>query len=169
MRMRKLSLASLASSIALALIVFAAAPRAAHADAIIEASLGKGGEVTPDTRQLPLNLMVAPGISFPLVRLQLGLVADIPDVKNSKFDIGLRPMLTLSPPVLPLYARLILAVNNLTEAGESKRTVAYGGAVGLSFSLAGLGIFAEAGLLPRSVNDQFRWVLEGRAGVAIEF
>jgi hypothetical protein len=144
-----------------------ALPRAASADAIIEASFGKGAEVTPDTNAQPLNLMVAPGISFSIIKLQLGLVADIPDVGN--FDVGVRPMVTLSPPILPLYARLILAVNNLTEAGDTERSIAYGGAVGLSFGLAGISVFGEAGLLPRSVNDQFRWVVEGRLGVGFEF
>ncbi|HEY0706573.1 MAG TPA: hypothetical protein VGG33_07245 [Polyangia bacterium] len=143
-------------------------PVAAHAGAILEGSLGKGAEVTPDTNAQPLNVMIAPGFSFLILRLQLGLVADLPDVENSKFDIGLRPMLTLSPPILPLYARLIFAVNNLTEQGR-ERSIAYGGAVGLSFGLAGIGIFAEAGILPRSVDDQFRWIVEGRAGVSLGF
>jgi hypothetical protein len=164
--MRKL-LTALLSVVAVSVVL--AQPRAAHAGAIIEASLGKGAEVTPETHAMPLNLMVAPGISFSILRLQLGLVADLPDVKNSNFDIGLRPMLTLSPPILPLYARLIMAINNLTEAGTAERSYAYGGAVGISFGLAGIGIFGEAGLLPRSVRDQFRWVVEGRLGVSFEF
>jgi hypothetical protein len=163
--MRKFFLALLSLA---AVSVAVALPSAARADGIVEFSLGKGAEVTPDTNAQPLNLMVAPGISFSILKLQLGLVADVPDVKNSKFDIGLRPMLTLSPPILPLYARLILAISNLTESGR-ERSIAYGGAVGLSFALAGIGIFGEAGLLPRSVNDQFRWVVEGRLGASLEF
>jgi hypothetical protein len=141
-------------------------PVAAHA-AIVELSLGKGGRVKPDAAALPLNLMVAPGISFPVVKLQVGLVADVPDIENSKWDIGVRPMLTIAPPVLPLYARLILAVNNITHS--ELRSVAYGGAVGLSISLAGVGVFAEAGLLPRNHNDSFQWVVEGRAGLSLDF
>ena len=109
--------------------------------------------------------MVAPGISFVVVRLQLGLVADLPDVEQSKFDIGLRPMLTISPPILPLYGRIVFAVNNLLN----DTTVAYGAALGLSFGLAGVGVFAEAGLLPRSVNDTMTWVLEGRLGLSLGF
>ena len=38
-----------------------------------------------------------------------------------------------------------------------------------SLSLAGLGIFGEAGVLPRSVADTFVWVLEFRAGVYYAF
>jgi hypothetical protein len=148
------------------LLVFAVSlPFAANAGMGVEASLGKGWEVQPDSQQQPLNLMVAPGYSFMIVKLQVGLVADLPDVENSKFDIGVRPMLTISPPILPLYARLILAFNTLKEDA----TLAYGGAVGLGFGLAGVGIFAEAGILPRNQNDQFRWVVEGRAGVSLGF
>jgi hypothetical protein len=159
--MRKLLLAT-------SLFVLAiSTPVAAHAGMLVEGSLGKGAEVKPDTNAQPLNLMIAPGFSFLILRLQLGLVADFPDVENSEFDIGIRPMLTISPPILPLYARLIFAVNNLTT--EEKRSVAYGGAVGLSFGLAGIGIFAEAGILPRSIDDQFRWIVEGRAGVSLGF
>lgn len=150
-----------------AVFSFAGRPGAAHAAGIIEGSLGKGAQVKPETQAQPINVMVAPGFAFPLVRLQLGLVADLPDVKESKFDIGLRPMLTISPPILPLYARLILAANNLTHS--ELRSLAYGGAVGLSVSLVGIGIFAEAGLLPRNKDDQFLWVVEGRAGVSFEF
>ena len=159
--MRKLVLAFLFLSVTVL-------PASARAGAILEASLGKGATVKPETQAQPINLMVAPGISLAsIVKLQLGLAADLPDVENSKFDIGVRPMLTLSPPVLPLYARLILAVNNLTNS--DLRTVAYGGAVGLSISLSGIGVFAEAGLLPRSKNEQIQWVVEGRAGVSLGF
>jgi hypothetical protein len=131
----------------------------------VEVSLGKGAAISPDTAAQPLNVMVAPGFSFAILRLQLGLVADVPDVKDSEFDIGLRPMLTISPPILPLYGRIVFAVNSLLN----DVTVAYGAALGLSFGLGGIGIFAEAGLLPRSVQDTFTWVLEGRLGVSLGF
>ena len=165
--MRKLTSALLftvAASFALA-----ASPSDARADGVIEASLGKGWEVEPASQQQALNLMVAPGLSFSIIKLQLGLVADIPDVEASNFDIGIRPMLTISPPVLPLYARAIFAVNHLTESGNSKRSWALGGAVGLSFGVAGISIFGEAGILPRSLNDEFHWIVEGRLGVGYEF
>jgi hypothetical protein len=142
-------------------------PAAAHAGWGVEGSLGQGWQVKPDAKTQPTNIMVAPGFGIVLLRLQLGLVADLGDVENSKFDIGLRPMVTISPPVLPLYARLILSVDNLTHSDY--RTVSYGGAVGLSISLAGFGIFAEAGLLPNNKDDEYRWVVEGRAGVSLGF
>ena len=157
--MRKLFVAS-------ALAVCLAAPASARA-AGIELSMGKGLSVSPDTKAQPLNLMAAPGISFVLVRLQLGLVANVPDVKDSKFDIGLRPMVTISPPLFPLYGRLIFAVNNWIKS--ENRTISYGGALGLSFGLAGVGVFAEAGLLPSNKNDVTTWVIEGRVGLSLGF
>ena len=157
--MRKLLVAS-------SLAVCLAAPASARAMGL-ELSLGKGVAVSPETKAQPITLMAAPGISFVVVRLQLGLVADMPDVEDSKFDIGLRPMLTISPPILPLYGRLIFAINNLIES--EKRTIAYGGALGLSFGLAGVGVFAEGAVLPRTKNDVTSWVLEGRAGISLGF
>jgi hypothetical protein len=157
--MRKLLVAS-------ALALSLAAPASARAMGL-ELSLGKGTAVSPDVKAQPLNLMAAPGISFVVVRLQLGLVADLPDVSNSKFDIGLRPMLTISPPILPLYGRLIFAFNNLINS--DRRTIAYGGALGLSFGLAGVGVFAEAGVLPRTKNSVTSWVVEGRLGLSLGF
>jgi hypothetical protein len=158
--MRKLLLGSL-------FLVCLAAPLSAQAGFGVEGSIGKGLTVSPEVNAEPTNLMVAPGISILWLRLQAGLVADLPDVKGRDFDIGVRPMLTLSPPILPLYGRLIFAFNNLLD--EELRTVAYGAAVGLSFGLAGVGVFAEAGMLPRSLNDEMVWVLEGRAGISLGF
>lgn len=150
------------------LAVSFAAP-AAWAGIFVEGSLGKGASVKPEVHAQPLNVMVAPGYSLlaRMVRLQLGIVGDVPDVKASKFDLGLRPMLTLSPPILPIYGRLILAFNNLFH--DELRTVAYGAALGFGFSIGPVGIFAEAGLLPRSLADRMIWVVEGRAGVSLGF
>lgn len=142
-------------------------PVAAQAGWGVDASLGKGAQVKPDAKASPTNVMVAPGYGIVLLRLQLGLVANMGDVEGSKFNIGFRPMVTISPPILPLYARLILAIDNPTDS--DLRTVSYGGAVGLSVGLAGVAIFAEAGLLPRNKFDEYRWVVEGRLGVSLGF
>jgi hypothetical protein len=164
--MRKLLFASV-------LVLSVAAPLAARADVILEGSLGKGYMVKPelDNRLQPTSVMVAPGLTFfSVLRLQLGVEAALPDVEQSKFDLGFRPMLTVSPPILPLYGRLILAFNNLLH---DNRTTAYGGALGFAVNLpvvvASVGVFAEIGLLPRSVNDQMQWNAEARAGVAFKF
>jgi hypothetical protein len=159
--MRKILLAS-------AVVLCVLMPASAGAMGL-ELSLGKGAAVSPDVKAQPTNIMVAPGIQIVMVRLSVGIVADLPDVKDSVFDLGLRPMLTIDPPILPLYGRLVFAINNLRNSDRAKRTVAYGGALGLSFGIAGVGIFAEAGLLPRSLNNQTIWVLEGRIGVSLGF
>jgi hypothetical protein len=156
---------------AFVLVIAAAVPlfsaRPAHAIGV-EASLGKGVSIDPVEAQ-PVNVMVAPGVSLLWLRLQLGVAADLPDVKESKFDLGLRPMLSLHPPLLPLYGRLIFAVNNLFH--DELRTVAYGGALGLEIAIAGIGLFAEAGFLPRDPKGEvgFTWVVEGRAGISLGF
>lgn len=154
--------------LAFVIVVSFAAPSAAHAIGV-ELSAGKGVAFDP-TKAQPTNLMVAPGIQLLWVRANLGLVADLPDVEASKFDIGVRPMLSLHPPILPLYGKLVFAFNNLLDEGPG-RSFAYGGALGLEIVFASLGVFAEAGFLPRNPKgDQgFTWVLEGRAGLSIGF
>jgi hypothetical protein len=145
----------------------AAIPTAAHAFGV-EASVGKGFSIDPVKAQ-PTNLMVAPGIQLLWLRANLGIAADLPDVEASKFDLGLRPMISLHPPILPIYGKLIFAFQNLFH--EDRRTFAYGGALGLEIALAGIGIFAEAGLLPRDPKGEvgFQWVAEGRLGLSLGF
>lgn len=140
----------------------------AHAGFLVEGSVGKGLEVKPDQKATPTNIMIAPGFSLvSVLRLQLGFVGDLPDVKASKTDFGLRPMLTISPPLFPLYGRVIFAFDNLFH--DSTRAFAYGAALGLSFGVGPIGIFAEAGLLPRRLDGQTLWNLEGRLGVSLGF
>ncbi len=156
-----------------AALVLTAVPAAARAGVVLDASVGKGVQVSPGTEAMPTNVMLAPGLSFfdDILEAQLGVVADLTDVRNSsvqspKLDMELRPMLKIAPPLLPIYGKAILAVTNLTgNAGGT--TVAYGGALGTQLKLAGVGLFLEAGTLPRSVNGTFVWVVEGRAGVSL--
>jgi hypothetical protein len=136
----------------------------AQAGWVIEGSVGKGGRVNEPRGWDPTNVMVAPGYQLlGILRLQLGLVGDLGDVKNSKFDLQLRPMVGIYPPIIPLYARAIFAFQHLRE---KPRNVAVGGAVGIKIGLPfiGLGIFAEAGFLPRFVNSTTQTVIEGRVG-----
>jgi hypothetical protein len=169
-------------------------PAAARAGFLLEASLGKGYQAAPTPRGWEqLNLEIAPGYapSLPVLsmfRLQLGIVADFADKSNSSTNMEIRPMLSVVPPIFPLYGRLIFAVNNLFERNGSKREIAYGGALGVKIGLPGiafvpaLGIFAEAGLIPRkrdfaatdaagapTVDSKLAWVVEGRAGAYINF
>ena len=156
----------------LAVLFYAAAllavPRIARAGAIVEGSLGLGWQTNPTVERMPTNIMIAPGYTFAddILRAQLGLVGDLGDVENSKFDLELRPMLVVKPPVFPLYLRGILAFTNLVH---SPVHVAYGGAAGLEFGALGVAFFIEAGALPRTIENQMIWVAEGRAGLHFAF
>ena len=151
-----------------AALALGAIPCAAHAGLTLDASVGKGWQVSPGSEATPLNVMLAPGIGLfgDVLQAQLGLVGNLTDVQNSKFDLELRPMLKVAPPLFPLYGKAIFAITNLTgNAGST--SVAYGAALGLEFKLPAVGLFVEAGALPRSVSGTLVWVLEGRAGVAL--
>jgi hypothetical protein len=140
---------------------------AARAAIVVEGSVGKGAKVGPSpVKAEQTNVMIAPGVSFPFVKLELGFAWDTPDVKDSKSNFELRPMVVIAPPIIPLYGRVVFAVTNLVEG---KTTVAYGAALGLSFGLGPIGVFAEAGLLPRSRDSKINWVIEGRVGAYLEF
>jgi hypothetical protein len=152
---------------ALVLCFVALAP-AARAGIILEGSVGKGVKVSPGTQQTQTNIMLAPGLTVlaDMLRFEVGFVGDLPDVKASKFNLQFRPMVVVAPPILPIYGRAIFAVTNVLHG---KTTIAYGAAAGLKFGLGPVGVFAEAGLLPRSVNSQINWVIEGRLGANVIF
>jgi hypothetical protein len=177
--------------VAAALTTMFLAPAAANAGLLVEASLGKGYQASPAPRGWEqLNLEVAPGYapSLPVLsmfRVQLGLVTDFADTANSKTNLELRPMLSLVPPILPLYGRVIFVVNNLLKG---KTEVAYGAAVGMRIGtpsiglVPAMGIFAEVGALPRkrdfvavdaggipSSDSKLAWVVEGRVGAYLDF
>lgn len=141
---------------------------AARAGWIVEGSVGKGVSVSPKpVKATQTNLMIAPGYTLiDILRLELGVVGDLPDLKASKFDLELRPMIVVAPPIFPLYGRAIFAVTNMFHG---KTTVAYGAAAGLKFGLGPVGVFAEAGFLPRSVAGTIDWVIEGRLGANLSF
>jgi hypothetical protein len=165
--MRRLLLGTLLASVLAAVV---AAPLTAEAGFIVEGSLGKGRVVEPSSGWTQTNVMVSPGLTFigSILRLQLGIAADMPDgdkPETDEFDLQLRPMLTIKPPLLPIHARAIFAVQNIVDDVR----VAYGGAAGLNLSLFGIGVFAEAGLLPTSINSTINWVVEARIGASVGF
>jgi hypothetical protein len=145
----------------------AAAPTAARADVLFELSLGSGARIDPKpTERIATNIMLASGFSFAgMLKLELGLLGNLGDVQNSKFDLSLRPMVVISPPLFPLYLRGIFAVNGLVDGPTE---VAYGGALGLSFGLFGIGVFIEAGYLPQDMDIAGKKtrvkLVEGRIG-----
>jgi hypothetical protein len=114
-----------------------------------------------------------------MFRLQLGIVADFGNKAGTKTDMQLRPMLSIVPPIFPLYGRVIFVVSNLLERGGTKREIAYGGALGLRIGLPSigiipsLGVFAEVGALPRGrdlgAGSKLTWIIEGRAGAYLDF
>lgn len=122
--------------------------------------------------RIPTNLMIAPGVSVAgMLKLELGVLGNLGDVKGSKFDVDLRPMVVIAPPLFPMYGRAIFAV---TDLANGPRKIQYGGALGVSFGALGFGGFVEAGLLPRVVevtdatgakSDKTYWLAEGRVGV----
>ncbi|MBN1960085.1 MAG: hypothetical protein JW841_04000 [Deltaproteobacteria bacterium] len=145
------------------IIAIAFAPAISKAGVIVEASLGRGAQVSPsvDDKWGPVNIMIAPGLSIgQMLRAELGVVMDMPQ-DNSDTNMRLRPMLVVSPPLLPVYGRLILGVGNLLEG---PRSIEYGGALGVGASLAGIGVFAEAGVIPQRVDGESYVILEGRVG-----
>jgi hypothetical protein len=88
-------------------------------------------------------------------------------------------MLSLVPPIFPLYGRVIFVVNNLLERGGTKREIDYGAAVGARIGLPSigiipsLGVFAEVGALPGKhdfgAGSKLTWVIEGRVGAYLDF
>jgi hypothetical protein len=158
-------------------------PAAARAGFILEASYGKGYQVAPTPRFWEQsNLELSPGYapSLPvlsMIKFQLGIVMDIADGSAlNKTNLQLRPMVSLVPPVLPIYGRVVFVVNNLLKGD---REFAYGGVVGARVGipsitiLPGVGVFAEVGYLPRSRDygdsSKFASVIEGRAGAYLYF
>jgi len=170
-------------------------PAAARAGFLVEASLGQGYQASPSPHERErLNLNIAPGFapSLPVLsmfRLQLGIVTDFGNKAGTKTDMELRPMLSIVPPILPLYGRVIFVVSNLMERAGSKREIAYGAAVGARIGtpsiglVPAMGVFAEVGALPRSrdfvavdsagaitgTSSKTAWVLEGRVGAYLDF
>jgi hypothetical protein len=150
---------------------FAFAPAPAEAGPLVEVSLGQGYKLSPAPFDaLGVNFMVAPGYSLfaGMLKLELGIMGNLGDVEQRSFDLNLRPMVVVSPPLFPAYARLILAIQGLVD---SPVTIAYGGALGASFGIpfTGIGVFGEVGVLPRSVASTNVWVLEWRLGGSYEF
>jgi hypothetical protein len=156
-------------ALALALLL---GPAAAQAGVVVELSAGSGFRYDPEPiERTPTNVMLAGGYSIAgILKLELGLAANLSDVKGSEFELDLRPMVVVSPPLFPLYARGVFGVTNLVDGPQK---VTYGGALGTSFGLLGVGVFLEAGVLHRTVSittsgvssNLDYWVGEGRLGV----
>ncbi len=176
MRTLKLALVTLLASAALAL------PSAASAGPLVEVSLGSGLQAgVGDVTRIPTNVGLAAGYGFAgMLKLEVGAFASLGDVKTSvndasahKTNVDVRGMVVVSPPLFPIYLRGIVGVTNLVT-GKSKAT--YGGALGASFGMFGVGAFVEAGAMQRTYTvtlpgglsaSKDGWQVEGRVGVSI--
>ena len=79
-------------------------PIVAKAGPLVEFSLGQGYRLSPSPVDAQgVNFMVAPGYSLAagMLKLELGIVGNVSDVQHREFDLNLRPMLVVSPPLLP--------------------------------------------------------------------
>ena len=147
---------------AIATAAVLAVPMTANAGFVLEGSLGTGYQVSDPTGRTPTQVMIAPGYGLgEIIRLELGFNFPLGDVGD--FDLQLRPMLVLDPPLIPFYVRAVGAVSNLIAEGDT--AYAIGGAAGVGVSLAGVGIFGEVGAIPFFVNDLTLWQVEFRAGI----
>jgi len=174
--MRKLTLGLLA-------VALLAMPAAASAGGLhLELSVGSGVTAgVGTTERIPTTIGAAVGYGFTdMLKLQVGAFAGLGDVKASvsdngagKFDVDLRGMVVVAPPVIPFYLRGIAGISDLVDG---KKKVTYGGALGLGFGLFGLGAFAEAGAMQRTYTivlpggttaSKDGWQVEGRVGASI--
>lgn len=135
----------------------------------VSGSAGYGYEFHPLHGTQATNLMVTGGLGFirDYVRVELGVLGAYGALRTHgphNVKLELRPMLRVTPPLVPLYARVIFAG---LSPFDRTRTIGYGGAVGLNIQLARLGLFAEVGTLPRRVDKRTHWIAEARAGVSV--
>ena len=157
-----------------------ASPVAARAGFLFEASVGSGVRAgIGSAERIPTNVMATFGYGFTdMLKLEVGALANLGDAKasfstgGSKFDVDLRGMVVISPPLFPLYLRGIAGVTSLKEKPTS---FTYGGAVGVGFGLFGVGAFGEVGAMQHRYEialptggtvGKDGWQLEGRLGLS---
>ena len=161
--------------LALLTLVLLASPIAARAGLLFEASVGSGVRTgVGDTERIPTNLMATLGFGFTdMLKLEVGAVANLADASaaystsSSSLDIDVRGMVVVSPPLFPLYFRGIAGATSL-KAKPAKFT--WGGAIGMGFSLFGLGAFGEVGAMQHyyQVADPVTTVVTEQKGVQVE-
>jgi hypothetical protein len=167
--MRRLALAAL-------LAAALGAPSTARADLLafsIDLSLGLPWQTSPTVERMPTNIMLTPGLVVAdWVSAELGIVAAFAEYSQPS-RWALRPMVGLYPPILPLYAKLVIDVNNLNQAGGLGTITTVGGALGLIFSVGPARLFLEVDYIPQKVpqpagGSQNLQIWEGRAGAGVK-
>jgi hypothetical protein len=155
--MRKLGLFAL-------VLALWAAPRPASAGFFIEGSLGWPWQTNPNIYREPTNILITPGFAvFDLVSIELGFAANFAQFQQSA-SWGLRPMIGIRPPFMPLYGKLVFDFNDLNTSAVSS----VGGALGLTFiHFSKVALFLEGDYLPRKTNGVYLNVIEARLGVSV--
>ena len=145
----------------------------AQAKIVLTTSLGLDYQVNRGDRIDEGNLMVSVGYEpLRLVRMELGVVGSVEN-GQPKFNAGtelgweFRPMVVISPPLVPLYGRVSFA--GIDVFSQERRRWAYGLAAGTEICLGPVAVFGEVGALPRRFDNNFIWVLEARAGALLRF
>ncbi len=158
-------------ALAAVLVALSSAPALARAgtlDFFVDASVGIPWQTSPDVYRQPTNVMVTPGLLvLNLVSAEVGVKAGF-----SQFDQpsrwGLRPMIGLYPPILPVYAKLVIEVDNLNDTGGLGTLTTVGGALGLLFTVGPVRLFLEADYIPQKVAGQNLNIWEGRLGAGLK-
>jgi hypothetical protein len=155
--MRKLGLFAL-------VLALWAAPRPASAGFFIEGSLGVPWHTNPVLYREPTNILITPGYAFlDLLSVELGLVTHFAQFQQTG-GWGLRPMIGLRPPFMPLYGKLVFDFNDLGH----EKVSSVGAALGLTFlSFSQIRLFVEGDYLPRKTNGVYLNVIEARLGLSI--
>lgn len=152
--MRSLALLALA-------IAASAAPRTASAGFFAEGSLGVPWHTSPGLYREPTNIMVTPGYELLWLSAELGVLANFSQFQRSS-TWGLRSMVGIRPPMLPVYGKLLFDIHDLSHG----TVTSVGGALGFGFNLLGLGVFFEGDYIPRKLAGQSLNIWEARLGVS---
>ena len=150
-----------------ALLTFGASlpARADAGDLTLTMTAGTGWQASSPGGRIQTNLMLSPGIEMlgRLLRLDVGVIADLPDIEASRFDLQVRPSLVLELPVVPIYGRLSAGIANILHGPVS---VAFGPSVGLRIGIGKVSLLAEVGYIPLYRNSSLESIIEVRAGIA---
>jgi hypothetical protein len=161
-----------ASFVAVAFLTLCSQATSARADWLtwtVSTSLGYGYEFHPLHGTQAENLMVTGGLGFvrDYVRAELGVLGAYGALRTHgprNVKLELRPMIRITPPLIPLYARVVFAG---LSPFDRTRAIGFGGAIGTSIPIWRLSLFGEVGFLPRYVQQRFHYIAEARAGVAV--
>jgi len=162
--MRSRTLAALAA----ALLAGPIPARAGLADFFVDLSVGLPWRTNPGLSRTPTNLMLTPGILLVnWVSAELGVAEGFSQFGEPS-RLALRPMIGLYPPILPVYGKLVVDIDNLNLAGGLPVVTTVGGALGLLYGVGPVRLFVEGDYLPQTVQGTNQRILELRAGAGVK-